>query len=118
MICFKQKLKQELDTILPTFYELFMDSSGIIPCFSYIESSNIARQEGDEFRYSQIQFTIKLWSRKVSEIAHYSWLLDTKMRELGFKRISYNELWKDDLCSAIFLYEGLGFEECEHLGLE
>lgn len=87
-----------------------MDSSLSVPCFTYLESSNIAREEGDSLRYSQVQYTIKIWSRNIAEIATYAVLLDDKMKELGFKRISYNELWYNNMCSAIFLYEGMGLE--------
>jgi len=32
------------------------------------------------------------------------------MRKLGYKRISYNELWYDDKISMIMRFEGLAFE--------
>jgi hypothetical protein len=42
MIDYKTTLIRELDTILPTYYELFVDSETPIPCITIMESNNSA----------------------------------------------------------------------------
>ena len=110
MIDYKPLLIRELDTILPTYYELFVDSETETPCITIMESNNIAQEEGDNIRFSRISFNIKIWADDVSIISQKGQDLDTKMYSLGFTRTSYNELWLGNQCSAIFRYEILANE--------
>lgn len=104
------ELVKELDTILPTYLELFVDSSTQTPCITYIELSNVATQEGNTLRYSNIAYRIKIWGNMDDDLYSYSPLLDEKMFELGFKRRAYNELWVDETCQLIFTYEATALE--------
>lgn len=111
MYNYDKQLVAELDGILPTYYELFLDSSTPTPCITYIGLSNVAEQEGDTLRYSKLSYRIKIWVKQdFSNLYSYSSLLDAKMFELGFKRRAYNELWIDDLCQLIFTYEATALE--------
>lgn len=110
MYNYKKELVKELDTILPTYYELFVDSSTQTPCITYLELTNVARQEGDTLRYSNITYRVKIWGTQEDDLYNYTSLLDKKMFELGFKRRAYNELWIDQICQLIFTYEATALE--------
>lgn len=43
-----------LDTILPTYYELFVDSSTETPCITYREQDNYTEIQTDIMGYSRI----------------------------------------------------------------
>lgn len=110
MIDYKPLLIRELNAILPTYYELFVDSTTETPCITIMESNNSAQEEGDNIRFSLISFNIKIWADDLNVIAEKGMELDQKMFELGFSRISYTELWMGNQCSAIFRYEILANE--------
>lgn len=110
MIDYKPLLIRELSSILPTYYELFQDSTTETPCITIMESSNIAEEEGDNIRFARIAFNIKIWADDIAVIAEKGQELDRKMFELDFQRTSYNELWMGNQCSAIFRYEILANE--------
>lgn len=110
MYNYNQELVKELDTILPTYYELFVDSDTKTPCITYIELSNIADLEGQTLRYSKLAFRIKVWGTYNDDLHPYCSLLDKKMYELGFKRRAYNELWVDQMVQHIFTYEAMALE--------
>jgi hypothetical protein len=95
MYNYNKELVKELDTILPTYYELFVDSSTQTPCITYLELNNIADLEGETLRYSNIAYRVKVWGTADDDLYPYTSLLDNKMFELGFKRRAYNELWID-----------------------
>lgn len=111
MIDYTPTLVEELSQILPTHYELFVDSSTTTPCITYMKVGDTAQEEGDNVRYSALAYQIKIWADDYSDISSYSLLLDAKMKTLGFRRAQYNELWYNNHCSAIFRYEGLNREE-------
>ena len=110
MFDYKPELVRQLDTILPTHYELFVDSNTKTPCLTYLELSNIAEQEGDTLRYSTLTFRIKIWGKADDDLYPYCSLLDDKMVELGFKRRAFNEMWVDQTQQLIFTYEALALE--------
>lgn len=110
MYNYNKELVKELDTILPTYYELFVDSSTQTPCITYIELTNVAEQEGQTLRYSNIAYRVKIWGTADDDLYPYSSLLDNKMFELGFKRRAYNEFWVDQTCQLIFTYEATALE--------
>lgn len=110
MFNYKVQLVKELDTVLPAYYELFMDSDTEFPCITYLEISNTAEAEGDTLRYSSISFRIKLWGEDYAELTQYIEPLDNLMFSLGFTRISYNELVESGMSQLIFTYEGMALE--------
>lgn len=111
MTDFKPQLVEQLNTILPTYYELALDTTTPFPCISYQEVDNSAREEGDTIRYSNIIFQIKIWGKSPSELAPYVEKLDNKMYALKFTRLSYNELTFDSehIC-LIFRYQATAYE--------
>lgn len=111
MFDYKPTLQSELDKILPTYYELFVDSSTDTPCITYIESNNIAAAEGDTLRYSTLSYQIKIWGDDIEELSRYAQQLDSTMYALGFRRITYNELWYNTQCQLIFRYEATALEK-------
>ncbi len=76
-----------------------------------MESNNYADAEGNTIRFSRISFYVKIWSDDVAVIAEKGQLVDQLMYSLGFERISYQELWMGNQCSAIYRYEILADEE-------
>ena len=61
MIDYKPTLVQELKTIgLPVHYELFLKKDTELPCISYQEASNTATADGDNLRYSELTFRVKI----------------------------------------------------------
>lgn len=111
MIDFKPELVEALDKLLPTYYELFVDSSTALPCITYIETDNAAEEEGDNLFYSQLTYQIKIWGKALGEMMGYAEELDQIMRNLGFKRVSKNELWHNECGQLIFKYRALAVEK-------
>lgn len=110
MFSYKVELVKQLDTILPTYDEFFVDSEKKTPCFTYLELSNVANQEGDTLRYSTLNYRISLWGSMDDELEQYIPQLDSLMYSLGFRRRAYTELNEDLLQRRIFTYEGIGLE--------
>lgn len=111
MLDYKPTLVSELKTLgLPVHYELFLKQDTEVPCISYQEGNNITHKDGDTLGYSYITYRIKIWSKRVSEIAQYSQEIDSLMRELGFERVSTSELWVDGIGQNLLTYRGLGLE--------
>lgn len=111
MIDYKPTLVSELKTLgLPVHYELFLKKDTEVPCISYQEGNNVTHKDGDTLGYSYITYRVKIWSKRVSEIAQYSKEIDNLMRGLGFERISTNELWMDGIGQNLLTYRGLGLE--------
>lgn len=103
----KPILVDALSEILPTYYELFLDSKCSIPCISYQQTNDIAEDEGDTIRYANPIFQVKIWSNKLEELANYLEVIDNKLYSLGFKRISYNEMTYNNLICGVLKYECL-----------
>jgi hypothetical protein len=110
MFNYKVELAKQLDTILPAYYELFVDSQGDFPCITYLELANSADAEGDTLRYSSISFRIKIWGGDYTEIVEYVEPLDNLMFSLGFSRRGYNELIESGMCQLIFTYTAMALE--------
>lgn len=104
-------LKEATD--LKVKYELACDTTETLPIITYLECGNeedkVAR---DLLGYSNISYYIKLWSNVKSLPTNITNLdkIDEAMRELGFKRISYNELSMNNQICCIGLYRALGRE--------
>jgi len=111
MIDVKPQLVSVLNEILPTYYELIVDSSVKLPCITYLEIGNSDNLVGDTLGYSDITMNIKIWSNTVSDIATYMPQVDKALRDIGYKRISSNELVMGTQICKILTYQGLGLEE-------
>lgn len=112
MLNYKPILVEELSKLeFPVYYELFFDSTTQLPCLTYIEVNDYSHKEGDTLRYSRKKYRLKIWGKDLAQMSNYFSLLDIKMKELGFRRTNYNELWYDDVCSFIIDYEGMALED-------
>lgn len=110
MLDVKKQLVTALSEILPTHYELYADSTMALPCITYLESQNSSAIEGDTLGYSNVTYNIKLWGRDLSALMPYAQQIDTKMRDLGYSRNSFNELEANGQICMLMIYQGLGHE--------
>lgn len=92
MINYHEQLVTALETVLPTHYELNLHRGLKTPCISYQEGNNYVTEQGDTIDYSNINYTIKIWSNSIAEIQKYIVEVDRVLRVIGFKRIATNEL--------------------------
>ena len=90
MVNVHKQIMSTLNTILPTYYELFCDSTTAVPCITYMESSNYAIDEGETLGYSRVGFTVKVWDTNIAHAQTIAESVDSKLRKLGFKRTSSN----------------------------
>lgn len=107
MLNIKTQIVTTLNTILPTMYEYICNSKTPKPCITYAETNSMDTLISKETGVSRMQFTIKVWidNGDVSEMQNYAGQVDTKMRELGFTRVSANELVVGNQIEKILLYE-------------
>lgn len=110
----KKQLANTLSKILPTYYELFCDSNTSKPCITYRETNNYQYLLGTTLGYSYVRYDIKLWGKAVGELENYALQIDDALREIGYTRISYDELTVEDNIEFIMTYEGLAHEEIIH----
>lgn len=113
MVNYHGTLKAALATILPTYYESFLNGQIQTPCLSYYEVNNYDTNVGDTINYSRVSFIVKVWSNKVSDLQTYALQVDLKMKELGYKRVSANELFDPNstMGQKILRYEALFVEK-------
>ena len=112
MIDYHSTLLSALKKILPTHYELVLNSGLETPCISYMVLYNAAEQEGDTLGYSRIQFQIKVWSNKIADLQKYALQIDAALRPLGWKRVNAVELHDPNsaMMQKVMTYEATGFE--------
>lgn len=104
-----------LTTILPTYYELFLDDECEVPCISYQENFNGVIEEGDTLVYSDVQFIVKVWANSVEEIQHYAAQVSEVMRQLGFDRTNSLELANPNstMIQKVMTFAGMSWEKYE-----
>lgn len=110
MLDFSKQVKESLSSILPTYYELFVDSDTELPCITYREVGNVETVTVKEAGVSDIAYNIKLWGNSIKDLTTYALQVDNVMRRLGFTRYSYNELSTDTQICLIMGYKGRAFE--------
>lgn len=110
MYNYKPILVQRLNQILPTYYELFVDSKTPTPCITYIEANNSTDVDGDTLRYSRIVYLVKVWGKDLATLTPYLEQVDSAMFEAGFHRVSYNELSYNNQLCLIGRYEARALE--------
>lgn len=94
----------------PIYFEMF-DVEKDLPCYTYLEVSNVDLAVGDTLSYSDVAFQIKAWARTVGEVLTLSSLADNILKPLGFKRTFSYDTIDGDLCVKIMRYNGLGLEQ-------
>ena len=112
MIDFHRELLSALETVLPTHHELALTNKTETPCISYQERNNSDSETGDTLGYSYISFTVKVWSKNITDLQKYSKQIDEALRPLGFKRTSSGELAdkQSTMKQKILTYEALALE--------
>lgn len=112
MIDYHARLVKALNTVLPTHYEMMLNSKVATPCISYMELNNSSIFYGDTIGYSKVQYQIKIWGNSIETIQKYAVELDETLRAIGFTRTSSNELYDPNstMIQKILIYEGLGYE--------
>lgn len=112
MIDYHSILVAALKTILPVHYEMALKQGTKTPCISYMELNNYMAETGNTLGYSRITYQVKVWGHDISELQHYSQLIDAVLRPLGFTRISSGELYDNEstMIQKILTYEALALE--------
>lgn len=113
MINYHKNLVTALKTILPTYYELRLQSGTKTPCISYIELNNIDDKTGDTLGYSRVSYRVKVWGNDIGILQQYAQQIDKTLRPLGFQRVSCNELYDTNstMIQKILVYECLALEQ-------
>jgi len=106
----KKELQAALETVLPTYYELFCDSSTSTPCITWREKDNADYLTGDTLEYSNVGFYIKIWGHSIDDLTDYALSVDNKMKDLGYRRSSSNSIIVDCQIQIVMTYTGLGKE--------
>lgn len=112
MIDCNTEIKNALQTILPTYYELRLSAGIETPCISYQERSNTAQETSDNLEYSRISYTIKVWGYDLEQLNTYAKQIDNKLRPMGWKRVGAQELfsYQSAMIQKILTYEALAIE--------
>lgn len=110
MVNGKLDLVNRLKTIAPVEYELFVTTDTPIPCITYYENGNDDNLVGDTLGYSNIRYTVKIWSHSVEELTELSAKVANEMRLLGYRRLSSFEQRSTNLLCCNQIYRGLGCE--------
>ena len=113
MINYSNELVKALNTVLPTHYEMIINSKTPTPCITYMETNNYVAASGDTLGYSRITYQIKVWGNKIADLQKYALEVDEVLRPLGFTRISSRELYDNNstMIQKIMSYEALALEK-------
>jgi hypothetical protein len=112
VIDYSKELVAALKTILPTHYELFLNSGTKTPCISWQERNNAVDVNGDTLGYSRLSYTVKVWGNDLAALNRYAIEIDNLLRPLGWKRVSANELHdiNSTMIQKILTYEAMALE--------
>ena len=115
MIDYHTKLKNALNKVLPTHYEMTLTSKTKTPCISYMELNNyvVTGADGNTLGYSRISYQVKVWATKIADIQKYALEVDKALRPLGFRRVAAGELYDNNssMIQKILTYEALALED-------
>ena len=109
MIDYSPTLVSELNTILPVYLEP-LGTKKDTPCITYSEISNIDSLMGSCLNYSEISYQLKIWGKSLKEINNKAILIDSKMKELGFRRTFSLDAEEEGLKNKILRYNAIAFE--------
>ena len=112
MINYHIELVKALMSVLPTYYEMTLDSKTKTPCISYMETNNYVSTNGDTLGYSYISYQVKVWGNDIIELNNYAHEIDEVLRPLGFKRTSSGELYdrESTMIQKIMTFEAMALE--------
>lgn len=113
MVDFHTNLINALETVLPTHYEMALNSKTETPCISFMETNNYVSNSGSTLGYSYITYQVKVWANNIELIQKYAKEVDAVLRPLGLKRISSGELYDNEssMIQKIMSYQGLALED-------
>lgn len=113
MVDYHTTLRDALNNVLPTHYEMTLHSGIKTPCISYLELDNSAHVQGNTLGYSRIQYQVKVWGNEIADLQKYALMIDDTLRPLGWKRISSGELYdhQSTMIQKILTYEALALED-------
>ena len=113
MVDYHINLMNALETVLPTHYEMALESKTETPCISFMETNNYVSNHGSTLGYSRITYQVKIWANNIELIQKYAKEVDAVLRPLGFKRIATGELHDNEssMIQKIMTYEGLALED-------
>ena len=99
------RVVEQLNKVLPTYYEMFLDNSQPLPCISYTQIENADEALGNYRAWSRITYKIKIWCNQVSDITQYGIDIDNKLAEIGrFHRNGVQDIRYGDLICRIMDY--------------
>ena len=103
-------IQSTLSTILPSQYELFLGPDITLPCISYNEQNNYTIIDSDDTGFSYLDYHIKVFARTVEDMQYYSNLVDLKLKEIGGKRLSSQEVVIEGHLEKWMVYRFIGKE--------
>ena len=103
MKIWSKKLVSLLDTILPT-YDENSEEELKVPCITYRSGSNVPVAEGDDLRYSNGYYRIKLHVKDLGDAEDYLQQIDTLMYMNRFFRESCDEIKIGDVHQFTITY--------------
>lgn len=103
MKTWEKKLVSLLDPILPVTAEPYNEPLEI-PCITYQMSNNVRGLEGDDLRYSQVYYTIKLHVKDLEEAEDYLQQIDTTLYLNRFFREGMNHILVNNVHEFIITY--------------
>ena len=116
MIDYHSQISSALENILPTHYEMALDSNTATPCYSYMELNNYEVTDptgSSTIGYSNLKYQVKVWGHDIEELQGYAAEADKALRTIGFKRVASGELYDNasTMIQKILTYEALALEE-------
>ena len=115
MINYHIELFEALSTVLPTHYEMTLNSKTQTPCISYMETNNYVEANGTNRGYSFVSYQVKVWGNDIIELNQYAAQIDKTLRPLGYRRTSTTELYdrESTMIQKIMTFEAHSFETFE-----
>ena len=112
MIDYHPQIVAALEEILPTRYEMALDSSAPIPCISYMELTNVDATAGETLGYSAISYQVKAWARSIADAQAIAVQIDAALRPLGFTLTGSAELYDNQsgIVQKVLDYDALALE--------
>lgn len=108
-------LVEALERVLPTYYELILNSSIKTPCISYMGLNNAFQTQatGNTLGYARVSYRVKVWGEDLEQLLAYVSEIDKELRPLGYTRVSCGELYDKEsaMIQVVMTYEGLALEK-------
>lgn len=113
MIGLHENIVAALSEILPTHYEMTLEAGVALPCFSYMELTNLDAPAGETVGYATVSYQVKTWARSIADAQAYALQADEALRALGFTRSGSAELYDNQtgIIQKVLDYDGLTYEE-------